>query len=279
MDLVEAKRRGQLLKDLHAGPEILVLPNPWDRGTARLLANAGFRALATTSAGLALSLGRRDGDGAISREETLEHVASIIEASGVPVSADLENGFGDSPEAVAETIRRAGEIGLSGASIEDATYRESEPLYALSLATERIHAAVEAARALPYPFVLTARAENFIRGRPDLDDALARLRAYDQAGADVLYAPGLPDERAVRLAASSFEKPFNYIVGCGPTRFSLAQLKDMGVRRVTIGGSLFRCAMTATLRAARNILTEGTFGYLDGLPTVADYNELIAPRE
>jgi 2-methylisocitrate lyase-like PEP mutase family enzyme len=278
MDLVEAKRRGQLLQDLHVGTEILVLPNPWDRGTARLLANAGFRALATTSAGFAFSLARRDGDGAVSRDETLEHVASIIQASGVPVSADLENGFGDSPEAVAETIRRAGEIGLSGASIEDATYREEAPLYERSLAKERIHAAVEAARTLPYPFVLTARAENFIRGRPDLDDALERLRSYDEAGADVLYAPGLPDERALRLATSSFEKPFNYVVGCGPTRFNLAQLKDIGVRRVTIGTTFFRCAMAATLRAARGILTEGTFGYLDDLPTVGECNELIAPR-
>ncbi len=182
MDEAEARRRGALFRDLHAATEMLVLPNPWDAGTARLLENAGFRALATTSAGLAFSMGRRDGDGAVSADETFVHARQIVDATRLPVSADLENGFGESPEAVSEAVRRAGSVGLVGASIEDATYRESDPILDRSLAVERIHAAVEAARALPHPFVLTARAENFIRGRPDLDDTLWRLQAYEKAG-------------------------------------------------------------------------------------------------
>jgi 2-methylisocitrate lyase-like PEP mutase family enzyme len=278
MDEADARRRGTLFRDLHAGPGILVLPNPWDAGTARLFENEGFQALATTSAGLAFSLGRRDGDGAVSADETFRHVQEILAATGLPVSADLENGFGESPEAVAETVRRAGAAGLAGASIEDATYREDDPLLDRSLAVERIHAAVEAARALTHPFVLTARAENFIRGRPDLDDALWRLAAYEKAGADVLYAPGLPDERAVRRACATVRKPFNYVAGVGPTRFTLAELRDMGVRRVTMGTSFVRAALAAAVAAAREVLHRGTFGYLEGLPKVADFNELIDPR-
>jgi 2-methylisocitrate lyase-like PEP mutase family enzyme len=272
------QQRGALFRSLHDRPEILVLPNPWDVGTARMFANAGFQALATTSAGLAFSLGRRDGDGSVTQDETFEHARAIVEATPLPVSADLENGFGDSPEDVARTIRRAGTVGLAGASIEDATLRAGDPIFERSLAVERIHAAVEAARALAYPFVLTARSENFIRGRPDLDDTLWRLQAYEEAGADVLYAPGMPSEDALRLAVSSLHKPFNYVVGCGPTRLSLAELRDIGVRRVTIGSTLARCAFAAALAAGREILNEGTFRYLDGLPSVADFNELVARK-
>jgi 2-methylisocitrate lyase-like PEP mutase family enzyme len=278
MDNAERRRRGELFRALHDGAEILVLPNPWDRGSARLLANAGFRALATTSAGLAFSLGRRDGDAAVNADETFAHVRDIVEATTLPVSADLENGFGESPEAVAQTIRRAGSIGLAGASIEDATYRAEDPILDRSLAVERIHAAVEAARSLSHPFVLTARAENFIRGRPDLDDTLWRLQAYERAGADVLFGPGLPDEDALRLACRSLTRPFNYVVGCGPTRFTLAELRDIGVRRVSIGTTFIRRALASTLAAAREILDAGTFAYLEGLPTVGDFNELIAPK-
>jgi 2-methylisocitrate lyase-like PEP mutase family enzyme len=278
MDDVDARRRGERFRELHAGTEILVLPNPWDAGTARLLENVGFHALATTSAGLAFSLGRRDGDGAVNADETFRHVQQILDATQLPVSADLENGFGESPEAVAETIRRAVRIGLAGASIEDATYVDSAPLFERSLAVERIHAAVEAARAAPRPFVLTARAENFIRGRPDLDDTLWRLQAYENAGADVLYAPGLPDERALRLVCRTIKKPVNYVAGIGATRFTLAELRDIGVRRVSIGTSFVRHALAATLGAAREVLERGTFGYLEGLPTVSDFNRLIAPR-
>lgn len=278
MDEADARRRGTLFRDLHAGPEVLVLPNPWDAGTARLLENVGFRALATTSAGLAFSLGRRDGDGAVTADETFRHVEDLLAATRLPISADLENGFGESPEAVAGTIRRAGSVGLAGASIEDATYRERDPIIGRSLAVERIHAAVEAARSLPYPFVLTARSENFIRGRPDLDDTLWRLEAFEKAGADVLYAPGLPDERALRLVCGSLARPFNYVAGVGLTRLTLAELRAIGVRRVTIGTSFARTALAATLAAAREVLHRGTFGYLEGLPTVADFNQLIDPH-
>jgi 2-methylisocitrate lyase-like PEP mutase family enzyme len=278
MDSAERIRRGEQFRRLHAIGEICVLPNPWDIGTARLFANLGFQGLATTSAGLAFSLGRRDGDAAVSRKETLEHVRTIVNATPLPVTADLENGFGESPETVAETVRLAGEIGLAGASIEDATYRADDPILARELAIERVQAAVEAARALPYPFTLTARSENFIRGCPDLDDTLTRLQAFEAAGADVLYAPGLPDESTLRLACSSVAKPFNYVAGCGPTRFTLSELKKFGVRRVTIGTSFCRAGLTAVVRAAREVLDQGSFDYVDGIQTVADFNELIDPQ-
>ncbi|OMC20853.1 isocitrate lyase/phosphoenolpyruvate mutase family protein [Mycobacterium sp. SP-6446] len=274
---MDSTDRGERFRQLHTGDEVLVLPNPWDIGTARLFANLGFHALATTSAGLAFSLGRRDGDGAVSRDETLEHVRTIVDATPLPVTADLENGFGESPETVAETIRLAGEIGLAGASIEDATYDPDEPIFARELAIERIQAAAEAARALPYPFTLTARSENFIRGRPDVDDTLSRLRAFEAAGADVLYAPGLPDESALRAACSSVTKPLNYVAGFGRNRFTLAQLKDFGVRRVSIGTSFCRAGLSAVLRAAREVLEKGSFGYVEGIGSVADFNELIDP--
>jgi 2-methylisocitrate lyase-like PEP mutase family enzyme len=277
MDNAERARRGEHFRELHDRGEILVLPNPWDLGTARIFANLGFQGLATTSAGLAFSLGRRDGDAAVSRDETLEHARTIVDATPLPVTADLENGFGESPETVAETVRLAGEIGLAGASIEDATYRRDNPILAGGLAIERVQAAVEAAQGLPYPFTLTARAENFIRGNPDLDDTLTRLQAFEAAGADVLYAPGLPDESALRLACNSVAKPFNYVAGCGPTRFALAELKEFGVRRVTIGTSFCRAGLTAVVRAAREVLGDGTFNYVDGIHTVADFNELIEP--
>lgn len=279
MGSVEAKRRGALFRELHAGEGILVLPNPWDAGTARLFANVGFQGLATTSAGLAFSLGRRDGDAAVSADETFAHVRTIIDATPLPVSADLENGFGESPESVAATIRRAGDVGLAGASIEDATYRVDAPLFERTLAVERIHAAVEAARALPYPFTLTARAENFVRDRPDLDDALWRLNAYEGAGADVLYAPGVPDARALRTICTALEKPVNCVAGIGALRLSVAQLRDLGVRRVTIGTSFVRSALAAALRAAREVYEHGTFGYLEGVPSVSEFNELIDPND
>lgn len=255
-----------------------MLPNPWDIGTARLFANLGFPGLATTSAGLAFSLGRRDGDGAVSREETLEHVRSIVDATPLPVTADLENGFGESPEAVAQTVRLAGQIGLAGASIEDATYRQDDPILPRGLAVERVQAAVDAARALPYPFTLTARAENFIRARPDLDDTVSRLQAFEDAGADVLYAPGLPDAAALRLACTSVTKPVNYVAGFGPAGLTLGELKELGVRRVTIGTSFCRAALTAVVRAAREVLDDGSFHYADDIYTVGDFNELIDPR-
>jgi 2-methylisocitrate lyase-like PEP mutase family enzyme len=270
-------RRARLFRELHDSPDLLVLPNPWDAGSARLLENLGYKALATTSAGLAFSLGRRDGEAAVTADETFDHVRALLAATKLPISADLENGFGASPEIVAATIRRAGEVGLSGASIEDASYDAGQPLYDRALATERIVAAVEAARALPYPFVLTARAENFIRCRADLDDVLARLHAYDTAGADVLYAPGLPDADAIRRVCRSTTKPVNVVAGIGPTRLPLSELAALGVRRVSIGTSFARAALNALLRAGKEVLERGTFDYLDGVPSVADFNRLIAP--
>jgi 2-methylisocitrate lyase-like PEP mutase family enzyme len=278
MEPEEARRRATLFRKLHDGPEILVVPNPWDAGTARLLENLGFAGLHTTSAGLAFSLGRRDGDGAVSADDTFAHVRTILAATHLPVTADLENGFGESPALVAATIRRAGEVGLAGASIEDATYRADAPLFDRKLAVERIHAAVEAARAIGRPFVLTARAENFIRGRPDLDDALWRLKAYEEAGADVLYAPGLPDERALRLVCSSIARPVHYVAGVNAARFTLRELLAIGVRRVSVGTSLVRRALAAVRDAALEIRDRGSFDFTAGLPTVGDFNELISPR-
>jgi 2-methylisocitrate lyase-like PEP mutase family enzyme len=277
MDASEARRRAALFRRLHEGPEVLVVPNPWDAGTARLLENAGFAALHTTSAGLAFSLGRRDGDGAVTADETFAHVRAIVAATRLPVTADLENGFGASPETVAATIRRAVEVGLAGASIEDATYDRDRPLYERPLAAERMHAAVEAARAADPSFVLTARAENFIRGRPDLDDVLERLGAYERAGADVLYAPGLPDEQALRRVCGSFGRPVHYVAGIGGKWLSVEALRAVGVRRVSVGASLARCALTAMIAAAREIREHGTFAFVEGLPSVAALGELIDP--
>jgi 2-methylisocitrate lyase-like PEP mutase family enzyme len=203
-------------------------------------------------------------------------VRSLLDATRIPITADLENGFGASPEIVAATIRRAGEIGVSGASIEDATLGDGEPLYERSLAAERVAAAAEAARSLPYPFLLTARAENFVRGRPDVDDALRRLEAYQKAGADVLCAPFLPDERAIRLACATLTKPVHYIAG--RTRFTVSELGAMGVRRITVGASFARTALAAAWRAAREILERGSFTSFEGQPSVAELNELIAPE-
>jgi 2-methylisocitrate lyase-like PEP mutase family enzyme len=278
MDPELARRRAEVFRELHDAPSLLVLANPWDAGTARLLEHAGFRALATTSAGLAFSLGCRDGDGAVSADETFAHVGALLAATTVPISADLENGFGEAPETVAATIRRAGEAGLAGASIEDATYRADDPILDRALAVERIIAATEAARSLSRPFVLTARSENFIRGRPSLDDTLWRLQAYEAAGADVLYAPGLPDESALRTVCGALERPFNYVVGVRSASHTIARLAEIGVRRVTLGTSLVRLALASTLRAARGILDRGSFDYAEGLPTVSDFDQLIDPR-
>ncbi len=236
-----------------------MIPNPWDVGSARILAALGFEALATTSGGLAYSLGRRDGQGAVSREETLQHAATIVEATPLPVAADLENGYGDDPETVAETIRAAAAAGLVGGSIEDATTRPDEPIYPLAQAAERVQAAAEAARSLP--FLFTARAENYLYGRRDLDDTLARLEAYEAAGADVLYAPGLTDIEEIRQVCGALSKPVNVIAMPGGP--SVAELTAAGVTRVSLGSALYRAAMGGFLRAAKELRDDGTFGFLD----------------
>lgn len=243
------------------------MPNPWDAGTARVLTGVGFAALATTSAGLAHSLGRADGANLVGRDETLANARSIVEATPLPVSADLESGFGRTPDEVAATIRLAAEAGLVGGSIEDATGRADEPVHPFEAAVDRVAAAVEAAKALDFPFTLTARAENFLYGRPDLRDTIRRLQAFEAAGADVLYAPGLPDADAIRAVCSSVGRPVNVLTGGAGPRLSVAELSDLGVRRISLGSALSRAALGALVRAAEEIRDHGTFGFsADALP-------------
>jgi 2-methylisocitrate lyase-like PEP mutase family enzyme len=259
----QAEKAAQF-RSLHERPGAFVIANPWDAGSARLLAGLGFEALATSSGASAAARGRKDGE--LSREEALCHVRDIVAATDLPVSADFENGFGDSPAHVAETIRLAGQAGLVGASIEDFTGDKSRPFYDLGLATERIAAAAAAARALPFAsFTLTARAENFLRGNADLDDTIARLRAYEAAGADVLFAPGLPDLDAVRTVCAALAKPLNFMAGMPGKSFSVAALEAVGVKRISLATSLYRAAMKAVRDAATEIRSAGTFGYVDRL--------------
>ena len=261
--------KGERFRALHARPSVFVIPNPWDAGTARILTGLGFEALTTTSAGLAFTLGRRDG--AVTREETLANAKAIVDATDLPVAGDLENGFGDAPEAAAETIRLAGEVaGLVGGSIEDSTGDPQRPLYEFQHAVERVAAAAEAARALP--FVLTARAENFLRGNPDLDDTIKRLQAFEKAGAEALFAPGLPDLAAVRAVCSALSKPVNFMVGIRGKSFTVAELEAAGVKRISLASSLYRAAMTGLLNAAREVKDKGTFGYLEQSLSTPDLN-------
>jgi len=251
---------------LHEAPGAFVIANPWDAGSARLLAGLGFQALATSSGASAGILAKRDGK--VTRDEALEQARSICAATDIPVSADVEKGCGDAPRAAAETIRLAAEAGLVGGSIEDATGDKDRPLYDIGQATERIAAAAQVARALPFPFLLTARAENYLRGNPDLEDTIRRLQAYEKAGADVLFAPGLPDLAAVRAVFAAVSKPVNFMAGIPGKSFSVAELAAAGVRRISLATSLYRAAMTGLLEAAREVKEKGTFGYLDrSVPT------------
>ena len=248
---------------LHEGPGAFVMPNAWDAGTAQILAQLGFEALATSSAACAQSLGRRDGE--ITRDEALAHARAIVLASGLPVSADLENGFGDAPADAALTIRLAGEAGVVGGSIEDATGDAAHPIYDFNAAVDRVAAAAEAALAHPFKFTLTARAENFIRGKPDLDDTIRRLQAFERAGADVLFAPALPSLEAVRTVCSSLTKPVSFMAGIRGKSFGVAELQAAGVRRVSTATSLYRAAMAGLRNAAREIRESGSFDYVDRL--------------
>jgi 2-methylisocitrate lyase-like PEP mutase family enzyme len=257
---VSIEERASEFKRLHEGPGAFVMPNPWDAGTARILAGIGYQALATTSAGLAYTLGRRDGQSAVSREEALEHSALITAATGLPVNGDLENGFGHDPESVAETIRGAAAAGLVGCSIEDSTSAPGEPIYSLAHAVERIAAGVEAAAALPFPFTLTARAENYLHGRSDLDDTIARLQAYDRAGADVLYAPGLRSGDEIRAVCEAVSKPVNVLAHRG---LSMDEIAGAGARRVSVGGALTWVAVNAMAAAAGKMLHDGDFSSLE----------------
>lgn len=246
---------------LHARPRAFVIGNPWDAGSARILEGLGYEALTTSSGASAGILGRRDGQ--VSRDEAFAQIRGMVAATDLPVAADLEKGFGDSPEAVVETIRLAAQAGLVGGSIEDATGDKNKPLFEFDHALERIAAAAQAAAALPFPFTLTARTENYLRGNPDLDDTIKRLQAFEKAGADVLFAPGLPSLEAVRTVCSSLSKPFNFMVGIRGKSFTVAELEAAGVRRISLAASLYRAAMSGLVNAAREAKDSGTFGYLD----------------
>lgn len=258
---------------LHIQAGAFVFPNPWDGASARLLEAEGFPALATSSAAHAATLGRRDGH--VTRDEALSHSRLIVDAVDIPVAADLENGFGASPEMVSETILLAAETGLVGGSIEDATGDPAAPLFDLGRATERIMAAVEAARSLPFPFTLTARAENFVRGNPDLDDTIRRLQAYERAGADVLFAPGLPDLASIRRVCESVKKPVNVIGSVPGKHFTLPALAEAGAKRISLAASLYRAAITGFLEAARETKQKGTFSFIDRIMTGPELSALL----
>jgi len=253
------QEKGEAFRTLHERDRAFIIPNPWDAGTARMLAHMGFDALATTSAGNAFAHAKRDGT--VGRECTLANASAIVGAADVPVSADLENGFGDGPETAAETIRMAAAAGLVGGSIEDATGRPDAPIYEIDLAIERVQAAAEAAHALPFPFLLTARAENYLHGREDLKDTIHRLRVYQEAGADVLYAPGLKTKEDIAAVVRSVDRPVNVLMGMGDLDLDLDELSKLGVRRVSVGGALCRLALGTFLGAAREMKERGTFGF------------------
>lgn len=261
-------------KALHTAPQAFIIPNPWDAGSAKLLASLGFEALATSSGASAATLGRRDGQ--ITFDEAIAHAKMIVDATDLPVSADLEKGFGNSPADVARAVLRAAEIGLVGCSIEDATGDPHRPLFDCGHATERIAAAVEAARSLPFSFTLTARSENFLRGNPDLADTIARLQAYEQAGADVLFAPALPTLDAVREVCRAVSKPVNFMVAIRGRSFSVAELAGVGVKRISLASSLYKAAMTGLLNAAKEVREVGTFGYLETTLTTPELNAFLA---
>jgi 2-methylisocitrate lyase-like PEP mutase family enzyme len=268
--------RAQRLKALHAGGTFLIA-NAWDGGSACILASLGFQALATSSGAAAGVLGRLDHG--IDLDESLANARLICESTDLPVSGDLEKGFGDAPADAARAIQRAAEAGLVGGSIEDSTGRRDQPIFDAGLAAERVAAAVEAARSLPFPFALTARAENFLNGRNDLDDTIRRLQAYERAGADVLFAPALPDLAAVRTVCSSLTRPVNFMVGIPGKSFSVAELTAAGVRRISFATSLYRAALGGMVEAAREILATGTFDYLSRSVTSAEFaNYLRAPK-
>ena len=276
---VSQSEKAKRFRAMHDGPETFVIPNPWDGGTARILTALGFQALATTSAGLAFSLGRRDGQRMVSREETLAHARLIVESTDLPVSADLENCFGDEPETVGETIRMAAATGLVGGSVEDATGDLDRPIYDHTHAVERVAAATAAARALPFPFVLVARAENYLHGRPDLDDTIRRLSAFAEAGADVLYAPALPDLDAIRaVCAAVSPRPVNVLAAGKASGLTVANLAAAGARRISVGAALSRMALGAFLRASHEILEKGTFTFGDEAASFAEVNGFMAGR-
>lgn len=251
--------KGRIFRSLHERNQTFIIPNPWDAGTARLLAHLGFEALATTSMGYAFSSGQPDTT--IGRDRMLEHISALAAATNLPVNADLENGYGDAPEIAAATIKLAADAGVVGGSIEDTTNDPANPIYEKEFAAERVRAAVEAARSLPVTFTLTGRAENYLHGRPDLKDTIARLQAYQEAGADVLYAPGLATKEDISAVVKSVDRPVNVVMGLRGAQLSLAELSALGVRRISVGSALMRTALGAFFRAAREMREQGTFTF------------------
>ena len=272
MTVTQADKARQF-RALHEAPDAFVIANVWDGGSARMMAGLRFAALATSSGASAAMLGRRDGR--VTRDEALAQSRVICDATELPVSADLEKGFGDAAEIVTETIRLAAESGLVGCSIEDASGNPDAPIFEIGHATERIAAAAAAVRALPFPFTLTGRTENFLRGRLDLEDTIKRLKAYEAAGADALMAPGLPDLEAVRAVCASVGKPFNFMVGIKGKSFTVAALAAAGVKRISLATSLYRAAMTGLLGAAKEVREHGTFGYIDTSLATPDMNAFL----
>jgi 2-methylisocitrate lyase-like PEP mutase family enzyme len=264
--------KATIFRALHQRDHAFIIPNPWDIGTARLLQLLGFEALATTSGGFAFSVGKPDG--AVDRETMLAHAAALAAATDIPVSADLENGYQDDPAGVAEAVRLATQTGLAGCSIEDVPGGRQAP-YELPLAAERVRAAAEVAHSLSFPFTLTARAENYLVGRPDLKDTIARLQAFQEAGADVLYAPGLKSKQDIAAVVRSVDRPVNVIMGLQGVQLSLAELSEMGVKRVSVGSALSRAAMGAFLRAAREMRERGTFTFADDAANYAELNKMF----
>lgn len=260
-------------RKLHERNGAFVIPNPWDKGTAKVLEHLGFEALATTSAGYAFSAGKPDHE--IERGEMLQHVAAIVSATDLPVSADLGNGFGDAPEVIAETIRMAASAGLVGASIEDGSTDESAPIYSKAHAVDRIRAAVEAAHSLPFPFTLTARAENYLCGRPDLADTIDRLRAYQEAGADVLYAPGLTSKADIAAVVFALNRPVNVLAGVTGLELDVQQLAEIGVKRISVGSLLSRVGIGAVLNAGKEMREQGTFSFAAGAANFREINALF----
>lgn len=270
---VSQAEKARKFRALHDAPGAFVIANPWDAGSARVLAGLGFQALASSSGAKAGVLGKRDGR--VTRDEALANARLIVNATDLPVAADLEKGFGDSPNDAAETIRQAAGVGLVGGSIEDATGNPDQPLFDIDTATVRIKAAVDAARSLPVPFVLAARAEGFLRGKPDLGDVIKRLQAFEAAGADVLFAPGLPDLASVKKVCGALRKPFNFMVGIKGKSFSKAELEAAGVKRISLATSLYRAAMTGLIDAATEVKEKGTFSYLDRAVPTPDLNAFM----
>jgi 2-methylisocitrate lyase-like PEP mutase family enzyme len=269
--------KGIVFRALHQRDSAFIIPNPWDIGTSRLLAHLGFEALATTSAGYAFSIGQRDNT--VGRDKMMAHVRDIVLATDLPVSADLENGFGDEPEMAAETIRLAAGAGLVGGSIEDSTTRRDDPIYELDRAAERVRAAAEAAHTLPFPFALTARAENYLFGRRDLNATIKRLQAYQEAGADVLYAPGLASREDIAAVVSSLDRPVNVLMGLGGVRLTLAELSEIGVKRISVGSVLSRVALSAFLRAAEEMRDHGTFTFGDNIVSFRDISAMFGDSQ